>query len=328
MSQSIHLVSVPRILYEISSKIVKQHFNNDIGSMIGYSGTPPSFQNPISIAQDMVQYVQFLLQSAFQEIGISQLSASSQKPAGLNSQVALREYNDIETERFASFAASWENFHMDIARQQIDLAKDLAKENVNYGVWGKQGKGVKFVKFSEIDLKDESYVMQAYPTSLLAGTPSGQLDKVSDLISLQIVTPDEAASLIDFPDTEAVLGIKNADRDDIMYTLESLLDGKYFSPEPFQNLQLGIKYLNSAYLKYRNSGVKEENLQLIRRWIDEAILLMNPQAQDNAAADTGAHPVDSMSPQDAQNALTQLGVSNNQQPPQASQPTNTGAVNG
>lgn len=321
MSQSIHLMSVPRILYEISSKIVKQHFNNDIGSMIGYTGTPPSFQNPMSIAQDMVQYVQFLINSGFQEIGISQLSASSEKPAGLNSQVALREYNDIETERFATFADHWEQFHMDVARQQIDLAKDLAKMGVDYGVWGKQLGGVEFIKWSDIDLKDDSYVMQAYPTSLLSGTPAGQLDRVSDLISLQMLTPEEAGSLLDFPDVNAVMSIKNAARDDITHTLELLLKGDYVSPEPFQNLQMGIQYLQSAYLKYKNKNVPEDKLQLIREWIDEAMMLLNPPPEQQAApSPDSSDPISHMSPDDAKAALAQAGVSSNPAPTQPAQP--------
>lgn len=316
MSQSIHLMSIPRVLYEVSSKIVKQHFNNDVGSMIGYSGTPPSFINPQSIAQDLTQYVQFLIQSAFQEIGLSQLSASSQKPAGLNSQVALREYNDIETERFAAFAGEWENFHMDIARQQIDLAKDLAQMNPGYGVWAKQNDGVEFVKWSDIDLKDDSYVMQVYPTALLGNTPAGRLDRISDLISLQLITPEEAGSLLDFPDIQGVMSIKNAAYNDIMATLESLLSGKYVSPEPFQNLQLGIQYLQSAYLKYKNKGLPEERLQLIRRWIDEAVMLLNPPAENQGQAPEPSleDHVNNMSPEEAQAALSQMGAVNPQQP--------------
>lgn len=311
MSQSARLMGVPRVLYEYGSKIVKQHFNNEVGSMIGYSGTAPSFINPVSIAQDLMSWNQFLITQAFQEIGISQLSASGMKPAGLNSKVAMREYNDIETERFAAFAKNWEDFHMDIAKQQIDLAKELASKNSNYGVLAKKRDGVELIKWADIDLSEDSYVQQAYPTAFLSGTPAGQLDKVSDLIELQIVNPEEAGSLIEFPDVQEVMSIKNAARNDIMHTLEILLEDKYVSPEPFQNLELGITYIQSAYLKYKNRGVPEKTLQLLRRWVDEAILLVNPNPQ--MEGDPGALPEDGqidptqdMTPEEAQMALEQL----------------------
>lgn len=277
MSQAVNIMGVPRVLYEMSSKIVKQHFNNEIGSMIGYSGTPPTFVHPLSIAQDISNWVQFLIGSAFQEIGLSQLSASSVKPAGLNSKVALREYNDIETERYAAFAGNWEEFHLEIARQQIDLARDLAKEHPDYGVWAKKGEGVEFIKWSDIDLKDDSWVMQVFPTSLLGNTPSGRLDRIQDLIELQLLTPEEAGSLLDFPDLQSVTSVKNAAFNDIQNTVEMLLNGKFVSPEPFQDLNLGIKYVQFNYLKYKNRGLPEERLQYLRRWIDEAVLLINPQ---------------------------------------------------
>ena len=304
MSQAVNIMGVPRVLYEMSSKIVKQHFNNEIGSMIGYSGTPPAFVHPISIAQDINAWVQFLIQSAFQEIGLSQLSTSSQKPAGLNSKVALREYNDIETERFASFANQWEEFHLEIARQQIDAARDLAKMNPHYGVWAKKGDGVEFIKWSEIDLKEDSWVMQAFPTSLLGTTPAGKLDKIQDLIMMQLITPEEAAPLLDFPDVQATMSIKNAPYNDILKTVEMLLQGKYVSPEPFQNLQLGIKYVQFTYLKYKDSNLSEERLQYLRRWIDEAMLLMNPQVAEPETANQS--PVANMSPEQAQQALNQI----------------------
>lgn len=308
MSQSARLMGVPRVLYEYGSKVVKQHFNNEVGSMIGYSGNKPDFIHPTSIAADLMQWNDFLIERAFQEIGISQLSASGMKPAGLNSKVAMREYNDIETERFAAFAKNWEDFHMDIAKQQIDLASELAKQNAGYGVWAKKRDGVEFIKWSEIDLSEDSYVMQAYPTSFLSGTPAGQLDKVSELIELGMLTPDEAGSLLEFPDVQEVMSVKNAAYNDIMYTIETLLEGKYLSPEPFQNLQLGITYIQSAYLKYKNKGVNEDSLQLMRRWIDEAMLLLNPDA--GMEGDPDAMPVDElegMTPEDAQMALAQMG---------------------
>lgn len=307
MSQSVRIMGVPRVLYEYGSKIVKQHFNNDIGSMIGYSNNKPEFIHPVSIAADVSNWVNFLIQQAFQEIGISQLSASGLKPAGLNSKVAMREYNDIETERFAAFAKNWEDFHMDIAKQQIDLAKDLAKENPGYGVWAKKGDGVEFIKWSEIDLENDSYIQQAYPTSFLSGTPAGQLDKVSDLISLQMLSPDQAGALLDFPDIQGVMSYKNAPYNDILHTIETLLEGKYNSPEPFQDLVNGIPFVQHAYLKYKNKNVPEERLQLMRRWIDEAMLLINPDP--GMEGDPGAiaeDPTEGMTPEDAQAALDQI----------------------
>lgn len=284
MSQAINIMSVPRILYEMSSKVVKQHFNNDVGSMIGYSGTPPTFINAQSIASDMFSWVQFLIDRAFQEIGISQMSASGLKPSGLNSKVALREFNDIETERFASFAKAWEDFHLDIAKQQIDLAKELAKQNANYGVWSKKNEGVEYIKWSEIDLKDDSYVMQAYPTSLLGQTPAGKLDKVTDLISLNMLSPEEASELLDFPDIKSVMKFKNAPINDIKYTIDAIVEkGEFRSPEPFQNLATGISYMQNAYLYYKNRNLDEDKLDLMRRWVDEALMLQRPPVEEMAA---------------------------------------------
>jgi hypothetical protein len=42
------------------------------------------------------------------------MSASSQKPAGLDSGVAIREFQDIETERFALVSQNYEDCYISI----------------------------------------------------------------------------------------------------------------------------------------------------------------------------------------------------------------------
>ena len=47
-------------------------------------------------------------------------------------------------------------------------------------------------------------------------------------------------------------------------------------PEPFQNLQWGVKYFQSAYLNARENGVDEDRLEMLRQWMVAADAMMNP----------------------------------------------------
>jgi hypothetical protein len=68
--------------------------------------------------------------------------------------------------------------------------------------------------------------------------------------------------------------------DDIDRVIENITDnGKYDPPEPFQNLSLGVQMVQSAYLREKDQGLKEERLDLLRRWITEAQGLLTAQAQ-------------------------------------------------
>ena len=57
--------------------------------------------------------------------------------------------------------------------------------------------------------------------------------------------------------------------------VEEILDkGNYTTPEPFMNLSMSIKYVQSAYLKARTDGVPEEKLEMLRRFMNEANVMM------------------------------------------------------
>ena len=277
IQQSFHLLSSPKVLYDYNSKIVKTHFNNDVGAMIGYMGTPPQFINPSAVNPELMQWLQYLVQQSFAEVGISMLSSSAQKPAGLNSGKALREFNDIETERFAKFVKHWERFHLDINEHMIDCAKEIEEKDGKYEVVAPDGKFAEKIKFSEIDIEKDSYVLQAYPTNLLSSTPAGKLDDVMDMIQIGLLSPEEAMMLLDYPDTEKLSAFKGAGTEDIRATADQMIEtGEYLPPEQYQDLQFGIKYMQSSYLYYKQGGVPQKRLELLLQWINDAMDIANP----------------------------------------------------
>ena len=77
--------------------------------------------------------------------------------------------------------------------------------------------------------------------------------------------------LLDFPDLENSLDLLNAGAEDIHRMIDLMMDkGKYQTPEPYQNLQYGIKTMQEAYLKYRAEGAPDSRLELLRRWMEDA----------------------------------------------------------
>jgi hypothetical protein len=66
--------------------------------------------------------------------------------------------------------------------------------------------------------------------------------------------------------------------------IEEMIDkGNYQTPEPYQNLEMGIKKCQQAYLKYRSEGAPDERLELLRRWMEDAQGLLT-KAVEGAAA--------------------------------------------
>ncbi len=127
ISRAIKLVGVPRVFQEEGSKISNAAHNNEIGVIVKYRGVKPTYEVAPCNAPELYAERDKLIQYGYQQSGVSALQASSQKPQGLDSGEAIRTYDDISTDRFASLSRRYDNFFIDLTYQIIDLAKDIAK---------------------------------------------------------------------------------------------------------------------------------------------------------------------------------------------------------
>ena len=126
--------------------------------------------------------------------------------------------------------------------------------------------------------------MKMFPVSLLPSTPAGKLQKTQELIQAGFIDKEQALSLLDFPDLDAVQSLATASlklTEKQLYQISS--EGKYTSPEPQQDLQLCISLAHQTYLKEKLDGLPEDRLELILRYIDDATRLVS-QSQPAQAA--------------------------------------------
>ena len=277
---SMHLVSVPKLLVEASSKIVSSHLNNRIGGVIKYAGTPPQYAPLGGIPGELFSHLDRLFSRAYEIAGVSQLAAQSQKPAGLDSGKALREFNDLETERFMSVAKRYEKCFMDAAEIMIETAKDLYELKGDYKVKAKDGKFIDTISWKDVNMDADKYMMQIFPTSALSSTPAARLADVQDLLAAGFIDKEDALKLLDFPDLEAAMNLLNADSNNLERLIETMMDeGKYFPPEPYQNLENAVRKVQQAYLLYRMQGAPEDRLELLRQFMEDCQNLIEKAAQ-------------------------------------------------
>lgn len=277
--------SVPKMFLHSGSEVVKSHLDDTIAGIIEWSGAvPPEIKALSTISPELFNYLDRQYQKAFEMEGISQLSATSQKPSGLNSGVAMREYSDIESERFVEFGQSYENFMLECADKMIRLAKKIAKRDGDYGVTAAQKNFTQQIQWKEIDLDHTDYVMQVFPVSALPKTPAGRLAMVQDLINLGYIDPAEGRRLLDFPDLEASNRLAEAVADFTYWQLDQIVDkGKMQYPEPFQDFNYAINQGKAMYLTVSTmKDVKEHRKQMLRMYIQACQRMLDdtmPQQQ-------------------------------------------------
>lgn len=268
IQRSMHLMGSFKVFIENGSKIVKEHLNNDVGSIISYTGTPPMYVTPPIVAPEVYQHLQTLKNSAYEQAGISQLAASSLKPEGLNSGRAIREYNDIQTDRFHAVAKSYENMFMDVARLSIEVVKMIAADKGGYEVRVPGKKAVDTIEWNDIRLNDDEYVMQCFPVSSLPNDPAGRLATIQEYAQAGFLTPRQARRLLDFPDLEQVENLANAEEDYLTMVFDKIVDdGDYTSPDPLDDLAMAKQLCLEYYAKGKANNLREDRLELLRRYL-------------------------------------------------------------
>ena len=268
-------LSRPKLFIEAGSQISKAHINNENWGVIEYRNQPPQFFVPKTVSGEVFSHLDRLFNRAYEIAGISTLSAQSKKPAGLESAVALREFSDIESERFMITAQAYENLFLEAAKQMIGLAKDMHERGEKVEVISHGDKDIERIKWKEINLKADQYVMKVYPTSLLPSTPAAKLQKVIEMLQAQMLTQQEARMLLDYPDLESVNQLASASYDEINMVIEDMIEkGKVHQPEPFTNLTLAIQMVQNAYTRSKVQGVPDERLDLLRRYLDGCIQML------------------------------------------------------
>lgn len=239
--------------------------NNDLGAIVKWTGNEPKYYVPNVISPEVYNHLWQLYAKAFEITGISQLSATGMKPAGLDSGEAQRVYNDIQTERFLEVGQTYEDFVVEAAKHVIRCAKRIGGAYKVRSV----GKGaITMIKWSEVNLRDDEYVIRVYPTSLLPTLPAGKVQWAEDRVKAGLIPAEEALELIDHPETSAYTKRKLAPRRIINRNIDQILrKGEPVSPEPADNHQLALQLVNEAYAEARLDKVPEPKLQLLRDYL-------------------------------------------------------------
>jgi hypothetical protein len=270
-----HLIAVPRVLMEVNSKVVASHLNNEIGSAIKYQGTRPDFFTPTAMNNEIYNHVKWLIQSAYEKVGVSQLSASSKKPAGLDSGRAIREYKDNETERFSTTETMYREFYDDLVKLILIFSRELYANGVDPSITAESKKFIETIKWSEVDMDDDKFVSRIQNSSIFPTTPAAKLQKVEEYVRAGWMDRDAAIRLMDFPDIEAWETLETSDRDYMDKILSNILGkGKYLPPEPEMMLDKDINIARKAYIEALNTGADEDKLDLLLRWIEAASSLL------------------------------------------------------
>jgi hypothetical protein len=254
---------------------------NRAGSIVPVKGETPRTVIPPAVSPEVYNHRESLKGAAYENSGVSRMASSAMKPAGIDSGVAMREYRDQTTQRFAPQEQGFEDLELMCHWLAIDCCKDLGGDAP---VLQKKARwGSKKVKWDDVDMGDLEFQLMA--ASTLSRTPAGRTQLAMELAQAGAITTDELRDLIDHPDVEQKLSVYQQNSETIEYDIEAIEEGEYVTPEPFTDLAMAQRMGQAAYNRDRKlDGCPEEVLEALRQYTVMAAHMANPPAPPQAPA--------------------------------------------
>jgi hypothetical protein len=297
-SASIHMMGSFKVAIPMGSNIVPEGVNNALGLQIKFAGDKaPTYMTPQAFHEQVPAMIQQVTASAYEQLGVSQLSAQSKKPEGLDSGTAIREYNYIETDRFYAKGADYEQFYMDIADLAIKVTKMIYEEEGSYKVkhFGSEMRYLTELDWGDLDIDIENYTIQCFPVSSLPNEPAGRFQKVQEYVQAGWMTPARGRRLLAYPDVEKDDNLANASEEYICKILDKMVDGTskdprddYTPPDPLDNLDQAHEMAIQEYNLARCGDLDPERLDLLRTFIEQISDIKQMAAAGAAQAQGGA----------------------------------------
>ena len=176
---------------------------------------------------------------------------------------------------------AYEGIFIEVASQLISLVKNAVESGDDIiSVSFSEGSGVEKIDWKDIKMEEDEYIMRIQPIGSLPQTPAAKLASVTEMHMNGMFTKEEAHQLLEFPDIDRANKLKNAHIDLIDKIIDDMIDNNNFAPpEPYFNLVLGVERVQQAYNLGKLEGVPEQRLELLRRWIAQAVSKMDKAKQ-------------------------------------------------
>ena len=175
-----------------------------VGIQPGNTANPVNVVTPVPFDPSWSAMLDFYINKAYDMIGISQLSAQSRKPSGLDSGVALQTMEDIESDRFEVQVNHFINAYIDVTRKLIEIIP----EDFEILPADKYQSTMTWATLKE---QNNLYKVQYSAATALSKDPAERAKQIIQMSQIGLINPSKAAELMDMPDlTDAYTDAESA----------------------------------------------------------------------------------------------------------------------
>lgn len=245
-----------------------------------------------------------LVERALNAVGVSQMSAQSKKPSGVDAAIALQTLDDIESQRHIVFGRRFESWCMDVARLLIEAVKDIARKYGDYAV--KVPMRGAYLPLNWSDAEVDGFQLEMQSVGQLYTSFAGRLEKLKTLFEMGAIDKGTFMRQLDAGDVQAELDLETVDRLCVDEMLEAMLDSDqavaandnddYLAPHAYLPLEWAHKRAHQKLLQAQLEGAPQHVIDLLVRWIDDVAYLEDKEKATAMTPDGGPVMVDPNAP--------------------------------
>ena len=247
------------------SSVKTSQLNNRVGQILEYTATPNMTGSPVTVAtpafidSQYMQLIEELKQSAYELVGISQLSAMSTKPTGLDSGVALSTMENIESDRFETQLNQVIRAYVDIAKTCIEVFPEedtiLPEDNQRLSI-----------KWKDIVEEANKMVVQFSAADSLSKDPSTKLQQLQMLAQTGIIPQTRIAQFMELPDIQSGYSLSNNAINAVLTCINDCIERDIFDvPDYIPFLMLKEEIINTQLSLKAAASEKNDNKKDIEK---------------------------------------------------------------
>ena len=258
--------------------------NNEVGQVIPYRPIPGASGVPVICDEQRIidpQYRDLIdkyKQDAYELVGISQLSATSQKPQGLNSGIALSTMENIESDRFETQLNQVIRCYVDLAKKCINIldAKELILP---------QEKTRTMLNWDDLIGAAKSFNIQFSAAESLSKDPSTKLQQLQSLAQAGIIPQSHIAKYLELPDIESAYNITTNALNAVMSLIKETIEGDEvpvippYIPIPTLKEECLNMMLSLRGANYEQNKADIDKLMLLYNAIQDTSEAMRPEEE-------------------------------------------------
>lgn len=273
--------------------------NNEVGQVIPYRPIPGASGVPVICDEQRIidpQYRDLIdkyKQDAYELVGISQLSATSQKPQGLNSGIALSTMENIESDRFETQLNQVIRCYVDLAKKCINIldAKELILP---------QEKTRAMLNWDDLIGAAKSFNIQFSAAESLSKDPSTKLQQLQSLAQAGIIPQSHIAKYLELPDIESAYNITTNALNAVMSLIKETIEGDEvpvippYIPIPTLKEECLNMMLSLRGANYEQNKADIDKLMLLYNAIQDTSEAMRPEEEvppESAPEQMGEQPM-------------------------------------